>query len=158
MFKTNQTNPILLALATEAGAEAQPARGANQVVINGRWIGFYGGFGGWQIEPVRGGVRVVVTRDQALAFAKDGTLPGEAKAAPMMMKDLGGWHRGEADVVVIRRSVKEAAAAIAPEEVVKEMPLQALAVTGFDKTAIVCAALAAGKSSEEVIAIIAALS
>ena len=155
MFKTNQTNPLLVALATEARAEWAPARGANQIVVNGRWCGYYAGFGGWQIEPVRGGTRVVVTREQALSFVKDGSLPGEAKAAPMGIKDLGGWHRGESDVVVIRRPAAEAAAAIAPKEVA--VSVQALVAPSFDKTAIIVAALAAGKTNEEVLALIAAL-
>ena len=153
MFKTNQTNPLVVALVTEAGAAWAPARGANQVIANGRWVGYYAGFGGWQIEPVSGGVRVVVTREQALSFVRTGELPGEAKAAPMGIKDLGGWHRGESDVVVIRRPAAEAAAAIAPKEVV----VAALVAPTFDKTAIIVAALAAGKTNEEVLALIAAL-
>jgi hypothetical protein len=49
----------------------------------------------WQIEPTRGAARIVVTREQAVAFAKDGTLPGAAKAAPMRLKDLAAFHKAE---------------------------------------------------------------
>ena len=135
----------ILDLAKEVVAEVtltgntwrgSPAR--NQAMLTGRFVGFYaqesfGGNGteGWQL----GSGRLKGTREQAIHFVKTGELPVDGVAAPR----------------------KALPAAKKEEPTATQTQPTALVKPAIDPTPIITAMIAAGKSQEEILAIIAAL-
>ena len=112
----------------------------NQCKINGVFVGYYSGFGAspWQVGPSR----LCMTRAAVLSLICEGKEPQETSESARDFKALA--------------EMKEKAEAAEQPAAVQATPV-ALVAPGLDVTAITVAALAAGKSTDEVLKIIAAL-
>ena len=136
----NNLHPELLKLSAEIGVNPVRANGRNQCYLNSVWVGFYAGPWGatpWQV----GDARDCMTREALVALLTKGEEP--AVTTPS--------HRNLTEVAVAK--AKAAAEAPAPASA----PIAAIVAPSVDIASVVVAALAAGKSQEEVLALIAAL-
>ena len=132
-------HPELVKLGEETGLPPASANGRNQAYFAGVWVGFYAGYGAtpWQL----GDARVCVQREAIVALLTKGDEPVVVSQSARVRKDIAG--------------VLAAASAEAPKPVAA--PLASVVAPAIDVSAVVVAALAAGKTADEVIAIIAAL-
>lgn len=142
---TSHINKAILDLAKEVdatvtltGATWRGAPARNQALLNGRFVGFYaqeayGGDGkeGWQL----GSGRIKGSREQTIHFVRTGELPVDGVAAPR----------------------KALPAAKKEETTATQTQPTALVKPAIDPTPIITAMIAAGKSQDEILAIIAAL-
>jgi len=143
-ISTSHINKAILDLAKEVdatvtltGSTYRGAPSRNQALLNGRFVGFYaqesfGGDGkeGWQL----GSGRLKGSRAQAKHFVQTGELPVDGEAAP-----------------------RKALPAAKKEEATAQTQPTALVKPAIDLTPIITAMIVAGKSQDEILAIIAAL-
>ena len=137
---TSNLHPELVKLGMEIGVNPVRANGRNQAYFSGVWVGFYAGQWGatpWQV----GNDRLCMSREALINLLAKGEEP--AVTSPS--------HRTFAEVT----AAKVLAAAEAPKPVAA--PVAALVAPVVDISGIVVAALAAGKTNDEVLALIKAL-
>jgi hypothetical protein len=131
-------NLELVKLADELGITPVAANGRNQCYLGQVWVGFYAGPWGaspWQVGPQR----VCMSRESVIALLTKGEEPTVTSPS----------HRNLTEVAAAK------AAAEAPKPVAA--PVAAIVAPSIDVASVVVAALAAGKTNDEVLALIKAL-
>jgi len=137
---TGNLHPELVKLAAELGITPVAANGRNQCYLNGVWVGFYAGPWGaspWQVGPQR----VCMSRESVIALLTKGEEPTVTSPSLRNFTEVA--------------AAKVLAAAEAPKPVAA--PVAAIVAPSIDVASVVVAALAAGKTNDEVLALIAAL-
>lgn len=141
----------------------------NQWIVNGRWVGCYQN---WEVTPgdVNGtgsNRKILYTEQEVVAYVLEGTLPAGFEGRSVISRTMGKddakselkAYKGARELLEGIRS----GSVVAPAQVVAEQPKAtetapaAVSKPAIDMTALLTAAIAAGKPQAEILELIAAL-